>query len=122
MDCRISALKLWYSASSISVDMRINSLPVSRNSTELKVFLAYTSALELTNGETIKRDLTLYLSGPIFESIRSDSVEFAKLYVDTGTVVWPNGADLCPDVLIFGGLPPGSHAQPRSWRGVCFNA
>jgi len=26
--------------------------------------------------------------------------------------VWPNGADLCPDVLIWGGLPPKSSAVP----------
>jgi hypothetical protein len=25
-------------------------------------------------------------------------------------VVWPNGADLCPDVLIWGGPPP---QEPR---------
>jgi hypothetical protein len=26
--------------------------------------------------------------------------------VEAGTLVWPNGADLCSDVLIWGGLPP----------------
>jgi len=29
-----------------------------------------------------------------------------ELRVEGGALVWPNGADLCPDVLIWGGLPP----------------
>ena len=31
--------------------------------------------------------------------------------VAAGTVVWPNGVDLCPDVLIWGG-PPREGAAP----------
>ena len=73
-----------------------------------RVLSEHRVALELTNGESIERDLQPYLSGPVFESIRSDSRGFAKLYVDVGTIVWPNGADLCPDVVIFGGSPPES--------------
>jgi hypothetical protein len=36
----------------------------------------------------------------VFEPLR-DPAYFAQLSVDTdaGTIVWPNGADLCPDVL-----------------------
>lgn len=38
--------------------------------------------------------------GPVFEALRDPAV-FAKVRVDAeiGTVVWPNGADLAPDVL-----------------------
>jgi hypothetical protein len=38
--------------------------------------------------------------GPVFDALRDQAV-FAKVRVDPeiGTVVWPNGADLAPDVL-----------------------
>jgi hypothetical protein len=38
--------------------------------------------------------------GPMFEPLR-DAKYFARVSVDPelGTVVWPNGADLAPDVL-----------------------
>ncbi|HEY5252556.1 MAG TPA: DUF2442 domain-containing protein [Acidimicrobiales bacterium] len=38
--------------------------------------------------------------GPVFEPLR-DERYFAQMVVDKelGTVVWPNGADLAPDVL-----------------------
>lgn len=38
--------------------------------------------------------------GPVFEPLK-DVAYFATVTVDTelGTVVWPNGADLAPDVL-----------------------
>ncbi|MBI3809853.1 MAG: DUF2442 domain-containing protein, partial [Nitrospirae bacterium] len=44
--------------------------------------------------------------GPVFEPIRNDPAFFQAVRVEAGTVVWPNGADLCPDVLIWGGPPP----------------
>ncbi len=62
--------------------------------------------LTLTDGRVIDRDVTRLLVGPIFESIRSDRALFGKVRAEAGTVVWPNGADLCPDVLIWDGPPP----------------
>ena len=62
--------------------------------------------LTLTDGRVIDRDVTALLCGPVFERIRSDPAEFASVRVEAGTVVWPGGADLCPDTLIWNGLPP----------------
>ena len=61
--------------------------------------------LTLTDGSIVERDITDLLMGPMFETIRKDSVAFRQAKVESGTVVWPNGADLCPDVLIWGGPP-----------------
>ena len=57
--------------------------------------------LELTDGTIKLVDLEKYLRGPIFELIRTDPAEFARVRVDprAGTIVWPNGADIDPDVL-----------------------
>lgn len=45
-------------------------------------------------------DLESRLWGPMFESLRDPDV-FARVRVDpeAGTVVWPNGADLSPEML-----------------------
>lgn len=68
--------------------------------------------LTLTDGTAVERDVTDLLTGPMFETIRKDAALFRQAKVESGTVVWPNGADLCPDVLIWGGPPPKSSAIP----------
>ena len=51
--------------------------------------------------------------GPVFDPIREPEM-FARVGIDGGTVSWPNGADLCPDVVIWGGAPPSDPAvQPE---------
>ena len=57
--------------------------------------------MEFTTGEIREIDLAPYLHGPVFEIIRNDPNAFRSLYVDSelGTIVWPNGADIDPDVL-----------------------
>lgn len=46
-------------------------------------------------------DVEPYLRGPIFERVRHDRGFFEAVAVDRelGTIVWPNGADIDPDVL-----------------------
>ncbi len=67
--------------------------------------------LTLTDGRVIERDLEAMLAGPVFDGILRDDAQFRELRVEGGTLVWPNGADLCPDVLIWGGLPPADSAS-----------
>ncbi len=67
--------------------------------------------LTLTDGRVIERDLGPMLEGPVFAEIRSHPSQFRKVRVEAGTLVWPNGADLCPDVVIWGGLPPAETAS-----------
>ncbi len=68
--------------------------------------------LTLTNGAVIERDVAPLLVGPVFEPIRQDMALFRQARPDAGTVVWPNGADLCPDTLIWGGAPPREVTAP----------
>lgn len=46
-------------------------------------------------------DLAPFLWGPVFAEIAVDDDVFEQVRVDPGigTIVWPNGADLDPDVL-----------------------
>jgi hypothetical protein len=67
-------------------------------------------------------DLSPYVaSGPIFESVRNDPAFFRAARVEGGTVAWPNGADIDPDVLYYDGLPPWAGertitAVERRWQ------
>ena len=68
--------------------------------------------IEVTFDDGIRRrvDLEPLLHKPVFAPLR-DPAFFAKVTVDPelGTVVWPNGADLAPELLYWGpdGPPPG---------------
>jgi Protein of unknown function (DUF2442) len=69
--------------------------------------------LTLSDGSIIERDVSCLLIGPVFARIREDPAFFAaQARTEEGTVVWPNGADLCPDVLIWGGPPPEGDETP----------
>ncbi len=68
--------------------------------------------LTLNDGSVVEREVSGLLVGPVFEKIRSDRALFAQVRVEGGTVVWPNGADLCPDILIWGGPPPEEGQRP----------
>ena len=70
--------------------------------------------IEFRDGTQKEIDLETYLRGPIFEQIRHDIRLFRALKVDAGTIAWPNGADIDPDVLYYG-LPP-------AWQEVAEHA
>ena len=42
----------------------------------------------------------LHRSGPLVEQLRTAS-SFSSVCVDHGVLTWPNGYDICPDVLRF---------------------
>lgn len=43
-------------------------------------------------------DFEDWLDGPVFEPLR-DPQYFQRFFLDGGTVVWPNGADVAPETL-----------------------
>lgn len=43
-------------------------------------------------------DFREWLDGPVFEPLK-DLQYFQRFFVDGGTVVWPNGADVAPETL-----------------------
>lgn len=71
--------------------------------------------IELTNGERRTIDLEPYFRGPIFEPLRKDAQLFSKVTVDQqlGTLIWPNGADIDPDVLIGSYQPAWEDQKPK---------
>jgi hypothetical protein len=73
----------------------------------VETLTGYRVRLGFTDGSLREVDLERYLHGPIFEAIRSDPQVFRSVKVDKrmGTIVWPNGADIDPDVL-YGDLTP----------------
>ena len=79
---------------------------------EAKALERFKLRLTLTDGSVIERDVARLLVGPVFDPSREDPAVFEKLRVEGGTVIWPNGADLCPDVLIWGGAPPQQGHPP----------
>jgi hypothetical protein len=74
--------------------------------------------LSLTDGSTREVDLERFLNGPVFEPIRNDPAVFRAVRVDTelGTIVWPNGADIDPDVLVLGRTPAAFETAERGSR------
>jgi hypothetical protein len=84
--------------------------------TDVEVLHDHVVRLRFADGTEKTVDLDPYLHGPVFAEIRDDSVEFAsvKVDVDAGTIVWPNGADLAPDVLYEGRRSARMESEART--------
>lgn len=69
--------------------------------TDVAVIRDRTVELTFADGSVRVVDLTPFLWGPVFADIAADDSLFAQVAVDAelGTLGWPNGADLDPDVL-----------------------
>lgn len=66
----------------------------------------FRARIEFEDGTAKEIDLDIYLRGPIFEPIRKDPAMFRSMKVEAGTITWPNGADIDPDVLYYDELKP----------------
>ena len=59
--------------------------------------------VELTFDDGLRKtkDLEPLLYGPMFQPLKDDPELFRQVRVDpeARTIVWPNGADICPDLL-----------------------
>ncbi len=73
----------------------------------VRVLEGYRVELGFTDGTARSLDLTPCLEGPVFEELKADRGLFEAVKVETelGTIVWPNGADICPDVLRWDRVP-----------------
>jgi hypothetical protein len=75
----------------------------------------YRVQLTLTNGDTVERDLTDIIWGPVFRPLLDNYAQFRLVQVEAGTLTWPGDLDFDPDTLIWGGAPP-SEAGARPER------
>ena len=75
--------------------------------TSVEVSEGFKLLLGFTNGDRKVIDVEWLLHGPIFDPIREDPEFFRTVRVDEdcGTIVWPNGANIDPDVLYGSYLP-----------------
>jgi len=80
---------------------------------DVEPLAGYWLRLTLSDGSIVERDIRDLLVGRVFDPIRSDDAIFRSVKVADGTISWPGGVDLDPDVLIWGGSPdPSPNSSP----------
>lgn len=60
----------------------------------------FTAKVKLSDGTERALHLRQHMQGPMFEELLSNPTKFKAMKVEAGTLSWPTGQDLCPDVLL----------------------
>ena len=79
----------------------MNARPRTARIASVEVLGGFELRLGFSDGSSRDVDLGPDLWGPVFEPLKRDPTLFRQVRVDPelGTIVWPNGADMDPDVL-----------------------
>jgi hypothetical protein len=76
----------------------------------------HTVRVTFTNDEQRDIDVSRYIdAGGVFAPIHDDPTFFRQVHVALGTIAWPNGADIDPDVLYY---DLGPNATEEAWRAA----
>ncbi len=70
----------------------------------------YKLRVGFTDGTSRVIDFERDLEGRLFGPLKNPEL-FRQVRVEGGTLVWPNGADVCPDALYYQGTPPWARAS-----------
>lgn len=70
----------------------------------------HTVRIEFEDGSTKQLDLAPLMHGPIFDELVDNPELFHQIEIRRGTLSWPNGADIDPDVLYYD-LTPASMGE-----------
>jgi len=71
--------------------------------------------LTFTDGADGVVDFEPWLDGAVFEPLK-DVAYFRRFFLDGGTVVWPNGADVAPETLHEAVLAAGANTRMEPSR------
>jgi len=73
--------------------------------------------LTFNDGVDASVDFAPWLVGEVFEPLKKASY-FQKFFLDGGTVVWPNGADIAPETLYEAATRSNLALQPAAARSA----
>jgi hypothetical protein len=69
--------------------------------------------LTFNDGVEASVDFSPWLTGEVFDRLKSRTY-FQKFFLDGGTVVWPNGADVAPETLYEAATRSNHALQPTA--------
>ncbi len=84
--------------------------------TEVEPLEGFVLRLSFSDGSRRDVDVQELLRGPIFEPLRTDPRLFRQVRIESGTVAWPNGADIDPVVLHGSAEPSWKSHPPKTGR------
>jgi len=76
----------------------------------IKPLQDYRLLISFENGEQRVFDVKPYLDDGVFRELCNEAI-FNAVRVSFDTAEWPNGADLCPEVLYSASVPVEASAQ-----------